>query len=96
VELLWIETRLDENKSLTLSLPRPAILTQAVGVSRMPSGLGGVLVGGLWISLAVVAAYGVVVGGWRVIGRRNEEGIGLLLTGSTALVLFALLGVVMR
>jgi hypothetical protein len=52
----------------------------------MPSGLGGVLVGGLWISLAVVAAYGVVVGGWRVIGRRNEEGIGLLLTGSTALV----------
>jgi hypothetical protein len=58
----------------------------------MASGLGSVLVGGLWIALAVVAAYGVVVGGWRVIGRRNEEGIGLLLTGSTALVLFALRG----
>jgi len=54
------------------------------------------LAAALWISLAVVAAYGVAVGGWRVIGRRDEEGIGLLLTGSTAFVLFALLGVVMR
>jgi hypothetical protein len=62
----------------------------------MASGLGSLLVGGLWISLAVVAAYGVAVGGWRVIRRREEKGIGLLLTGSTAFVLFALLGVVMR
>ena len=62
----------------------------------MASGLGSVLVGGLWISLAVVAVYGVAVRGWRVIRRREEKGIGLLLTGSTAFVLFALLGVVMR
>ena len=62
----------------------------------MASGSGGVLAAVLWISLAVVAAYGVAVGGWRVIGRRDEEGIGLLLTGSTSFVLFVLLGVVMR
>ena len=62
----------------------------------MASGFGGVLVSALWVSLAVVAAFGVAVGGWRVIGRRDEESIGLLLTGSTAFVLFALLGVVMR
>ena len=62
----------------------------------MASGSGGVLAATLWISLAVVAAHGVAVGGWRVIGRRDEKGIGLLLTGSTAFVLFALLGVVMR
>ena len=62
----------------------------------MASGLGSVLVGCLWIALVVVAAYGVAVGGWRVIGRRDEKGIGLLLTGSTAFVLFALLRVVMK
>ena len=62
----------------------------------MASGFGGVLVSALWISLAVVAALGVAVGGWRVIGRRDEKGIGLLLTGSTAFVLFALLRVVMK
>jgi hypothetical protein len=62
----------------------------------MALGLGDVLVGGLWIALAVVGVYGVAVGGWRVMGRRDEEGIGLLLTGSTAFVLFVLLGVVMR
>ena len=62
----------------------------------MASGSGNVLAAALWISLAVVAAYGVVVGGWRVIGRRDEGGISLLLTGSTAFMLFALLGVVMR
>ena len=62
----------------------------------MASGFGGVLVSALWISLAVVAALCVAVGGWRVICRKDEKGIGLLLTGSTAFVLFGLLGVVMR
>ena len=62
----------------------------------MASGLGSLLVAALWISLAVVGVHGVAVGGWRVMGGRGEEGLGLLLTGSTALVLFALLGVVMR
>jgi hypothetical protein len=55
-----------------------------------------VLVGGLWIALAAVAAHGVAFGGWRVIRRRDEDGIGLLLIGTIALVLFAFVGGVMR
>jgi hypothetical protein len=62
----------------------------------MASGFGGVLVGGFWIAIAVVGVYGIAVGGWRVMGRRALEDFGLLLTGCTAFVLFALLGVVMR
>ena len=74
-----------------------SILARTIGrASRMASGFGGVLVAALWISLAVVGAHGVAVGGWRVMGGRAWEGLGLLLTGSTAFVLFALLGVVMR
>ena len=62
----------------------------------MASGLGSVLAGGLWISLAVMGVHGVAVGGWRVMGGKAREGFGLLLTGSIAFVLFALLGVAMR
>ena len=54
------------------------------------------MVGGCWIALAVAGAYGVAVGGWRAMSRRAVEDFGLLLTGCTAFVLFALLGVVMR
>jgi hypothetical protein len=62
----------------------------------MVMGLGSLLAGGLWIALAVVGAYGVAVGGWRLIGGRAREDFGLLVTGCIACVLFALLGVVMR
>jgi hypothetical protein len=62
----------------------------------MASGLGSVLVAGLWIALAVAGVYGVAIGGWRVMGRRAVEDFGLLLIGCIAFVLFALFGVVMK
>ena len=62
----------------------------------MALGLGGVLVGGLWIALAVVGVYGVAVGGWRVMGRRAVEDFALLLIGCIDFVLFTLFGVVMK
>lgn len=62
----------------------------------MTSGFSGVVVGCFWIALAVVGVYGIAAGGWRVMGRRSVEDFGLLLTGCTAFVLFALLGIVMK
>lgn len=59
-------------------------------------GLGSLLAGGLWIVLAVVGAYGVAVGVWRVMDGRARQGFSLLLIGCIAFVLFFLLGVAMR
>ena len=62
----------------------------------MVTGLDSLLAGGLWIVLAVVGIYGIAIGGWRVIRGRPREGSGLLVTGCTSCVLFALLGVAMK